>query len=410
MSSNFGAYLSIFNDWDILPDALRTIPPYVQELVVVDGCYAWMLPYFSALGIDPEVSDPRVRIAIEASGIPARFINRVWRSEVEKRMAGYEAVTTRYVFRFDADEIWHVHEDVLARFLASGAAVAEMEMPDVAAPGLLRVNATNRGLGRQSMLFDKHQVDAKEHLHHLWLVLGTDQLPEVEQLRPRFPEPVAFNTHLTGWRTPETSVFRSAFYNLNFGRTDGVNWTEWFGEPKVRDLNVLFRDRITPAEYRDLLLTGEIVAGSAEPKGTMLLPSPYGESDEPGRAALYERFQAGLAALNRQTAAAGRSFVSGEYVTFDLTSEAAASALAHRNMVTLDIPGGPASCAATLYFELVDAPWERQLEIPAIIEGTRVKLPLPEAPDRSTYIRRALRFRIWCSDGRPVQRLTIVRD
>jgi hypothetical protein len=37
MASKFSAYLSIYNDWDILPSALRSVASYLDELVVVDG-------------------------------------------------------------------------------------------------------------------------------------------------------------------------------------------------------------------------------------------------------------------------------------------------------------------------------------------------------------------------------------
>ena len=50
MASNFSAYLSIYNDWDILEPALKSIAPYIDELVVVDGGYKWMAPYADRTG------------------------------------------------------------------------------------------------------------------------------------------------------------------------------------------------------------------------------------------------------------------------------------------------------------------------------------------------------------------------
>ena len=38
-------YISIFDDWDILPDALKSIDSLVDEIVVVDGAYDWIVPY-----------------------------------------------------------------------------------------------------------------------------------------------------------------------------------------------------------------------------------------------------------------------------------------------------------------------------------------------------------------------------
>jgi hypothetical protein len=35
--SKLSAYLTIYNDWDLLEPALRSIAPYIDEPVVVDG-------------------------------------------------------------------------------------------------------------------------------------------------------------------------------------------------------------------------------------------------------------------------------------------------------------------------------------------------------------------------------------
>ena len=56
--SEFSAYLSIYNDWDILLPALKSVAAHVDELVVVDGAYQWMEPYLKAIGGDPAKSDP----------------------------------------------------------------------------------------------------------------------------------------------------------------------------------------------------------------------------------------------------------------------------------------------------------------------------------------------------------------
>lgn len=71
----FSAYLSIYDDWDLLEVALKSIADYVDELVVVDGAYEWMVPYLVATGSDPSRSDKRVYDIIRASGIPFRSIN-----------------------------------------------------------------------------------------------------------------------------------------------------------------------------------------------------------------------------------------------------------------------------------------------------------------------------------------------
>jgi hypothetical protein len=46
---NASAYLCLFDDFDLLGPALETIVDRVDEIVVVDGAYRWMLPYFTKM-------------------------------------------------------------------------------------------------------------------------------------------------------------------------------------------------------------------------------------------------------------------------------------------------------------------------------------------------------------------------
>jgi glycosyltransferase involved in cell wall biosynthesis len=131
----FSAYLNVYNDREFLLQALRSIAPYVDEVVVVDGAYERLAPYLSALGHDLVRSDERVYDAIESSGIPYRVVSRVWANQIEKRLAGYEQCTRRHVLRFDADEIFFADDNEIDRFLSRGGAVGKVEMPTYIAPG-----------------------------------------------------------------------------------------------------------------------------------------------------------------------------------------------------------------------------------------------------------------------------------
>ena len=112
------AYLSIFDDWDILPTALVTIYDRVDEIVVVDGAYDWMVPFFRGGGRDPSVMLPELRDALSPFAPKLRFVSRLWRNEMEKRRAGYEACSHRFIYRVDADEVLFFDEVALERFFA----------------------------------------------------------------------------------------------------------------------------------------------------------------------------------------------------------------------------------------------------------------------------------------------------
>src|SRR5260221_12510328 len=101
MRHGISAYLTVYNDFDILPHTLRAIAPYIDELIVVDGAYQWMVPYLEITGANPLKSNDQVYEALDASGIKYRVNCAIWRDETEKRMVGYTACDNRYVFRID---------------------------------------------------------------------------------------------------------------------------------------------------------------------------------------------------------------------------------------------------------------------------------------------------------------------
>ena len=336
MSRKFSAYLSIFNDWDILPSALRSIASHVDELVVVDGAYEWMVPYLRKLGVDPLRSDPRVYAAIEFSGIPFRIICRIWKNEPEKRQAGYKACAYRHVYRVDADEIIFFDDDALEAMLSRGAAVGEMEMPTYVAPGWLVGHKDNPLIGRQCFLFDQDQVSPEIHLNYLWLILTADTLPMAgTRPFPINPEPLAFNAHLTGWRTPETAVNRAAFYVLNWMRQHGVSWLPGLSGPQLADLPGIF-DTMPASVFMSTLRRGRIAFGMNDlAEGRTIRPTTLSAEREATFAGLYDTFLDSLARMNAQAASEEQNFVAGFPTLLDLSTPAARNAVAPSGTITL---------------------------------------------------------------------------
>jgi hypothetical protein len=275
---------------------------------------------------------------------------------------------------------------------------------------MITVHGPEGTLERQCLLFDRLQISAEAHLHYLWLVLGPEPLPHVAANLPRiFSEVIAFNHHLTGWRSPATSRFRAAFYTLNYARTKGLPWTGWGRDTPVRDLSVLLSEFVTPSVYQDLQLTGSLVVGDAELKNRSLRPSPIQFADKARAQLLYAGFLDSLAALNQDTARTGRHFVNGDYILFDLTTEAAVTALGTPSIVTLGIADQPRVAVAKLYEQRTEAPWETLTDVPFTLEADSMTIQLPEMPPRSSFVRRMLRLQIWCANGGPIHFLTIRR-
>lgn len=291
------AYLSIYNDADILEISLRSIANYVDELIVVDGAYIWMAPIIESTGRNPMKSDNFVYEKIQASGIPFKVINRIWKNEVEKRMAGYEATSHQYVMRIDADEVLFFNEVALKQFITSKCALAEMYMPNYAAPGWViqgkRLIDKFRTYPRQSLLFDKKKISSSDHLRYLWLVLTADELPMLnknQKIFSVFENPIAFCAHLTNWRFIDSSVNRSAFYTMNWMRKNGAPWVNKIGRVQIENFDKFF-ELVPPKIFLEIMKNNNIVQGDISLKSVeKLSKSPLNQSQEALFSGLHQIF------------------------------------------------------------------------------------------------------------------------
>ncbi len=399
MTTGCSAYLSVYNDWDILQPALASVKPYIDELVVVDGGYSWMAPYAQRTGRSLMLSDDRVYDAIESSGIPYRVISKPWANEIEKRMAGYDACTTRHIFRIDADEILFFDTQALERYFSHGEAVGEMVMPTHVAPGWILGNTETTRIGRQSFLFDRNQIDTASHLAYLWLVLGIDRLPQSAGRRiPVFADPLAYNAHLTTWRTPSTARSRAGFYVMNYFRAKGVPWLPGMNKP-IADFTEFF-DRVPPSAFENILLGVSLVSGHIDPRAdACLYRSPLSPEAEATFAPLFDKFLHGNVRLNRELRTIWRDFVAGQNVSMDLTTPMALQALTDDAVVRLQFSAPAHAGKAQLRHLLPHAPWFRLDELPVVLNQGTLEITIPESIPGA--LRRTLEFAAWI-EGNPV--------
>ena len=411
MTPRFSAYLSIFNDWDILPSALASIASRIEEIVVVDGGYRWMVPFLREIGVDPERSDPRVLDAVRSLGVPVKLVTGLWTNEIEKRIAGFKACTERYIYRIDADEILFFNDANLASFIASTGAVGQMEMPIYGPPGWIRAASATSAIEQQSLLFDRDQISPEAHLHYLWLLTGEDPLPPVNGPMPvPFQPPIAFNAHLTTWRTPATSVTRAMFYTLNFMRHYGVPWMpEGPFRGPVTDYSEFFKE-INPKDFRDALATSDLVVGHASLGGSILRPTPLRAEADAQLVPLHTEFLEGVAEINRQTAADGRCFVRDTTSIFDLSTPDATEALAVRGAIRFLFSSNVQAATARLRYLLPREPWELSRDVQYQRSGQELTLLLPANGDEPEgHLRRILELQVWTASTEPVQRLRCIR-
>ena len=397
----------MYNDWDILESTLQSIKPFVDELVVVDGGYKWMGPFLYETGRNPEKSDERVYNAIEAAGIPFRVISQVWESELEKRRAGYLACKHRFIFRVDADEIIYF-DDNLEAFLDAGGAVAGMEMPLYIAPGWMRGRKTDRTIERQCFMFDSKKISADVHLTYLWLVSSMgDQLPNAGDRPVVFPAPIAFNAHLSVWRTPTTSVNRAAFYVLNEVRKHGAPWIPDLRSNPLPDLGELFK-HIPPKAFLEILLNGDIVLGYPFLDDDFILKtSPLSKTDEVKFLNIYTEFLNGIALSNEKLVTYGRYLL--DELKIDLSSAEAVRPLLGNSGLAFLFSSNLNGAQVWLDYLLPFEPWVLREPIKFEIEENRLILDtLPETPSNSGYLRRILVISPSFMDGNPLHRVVCV--
>jgi hypothetical protein len=383
------AYLNIFDDWDLLGAAVASFYDRVDEIVVVDGAYRWMAPLFEADGRDPTRSRPEVHVALAPFADKVRVISGLWDNELHKRMAGYQACSERYVFRVDADEVMFFDDAEIERFLASEHGVAEMEMPIMLAPDLLR-SRPGLGIERQALLFDRERVGALEHCSHLWLVLPEAERARLPPQNPSmvWPAPIAFNAHLTHWRRPLTAVSRARFYDLNYLREKRhVPWLGLTAEPGVSDAEwvVEMLRHVEPRRLTQRLLGHATTLGYTWLDGFGVGEAPLG----PEQKALFATHRTAqldaLAELNLALSAARRVMQSQTEYMIDLSTPAARAALGAEERASFAFEGRLAFCTARLDWLTAASPYSWTVELPVEVRGERAWVTLPQTPVAGSF-------------------------
>ncbi|HSZ75205.1 MAG TPA: hypothetical protein VK779_10325 [Rhizomicrobium sp.] len=413
MSYKISAYLQVYNDWDILELALRSVAPFIDELVVVDGAYEWMAPYYRQLGKNPERSDDAVYDIIKSSGIPYRAIARLWPTQVEKRMAGYSACTHRYACRLDADEVLFFNERELEKFLTKGGAVGEIEMPTYIAPGWTTAPGPSDtrklgGLPRQCFLFDSKRITAEIHLNYLWLVL--QNLPRAgEKPFPIHAAPVAFNAHLTLWRGTANAARRAEYYMLNYMRQNGVPWIPELRNKPVTDFKELF-DLVPPTSFRSIMLASRIFPRLAATE--CIAHTPLSPAQEATFINCYNEHRDSVAALNRQIVDQGIEFTPRVRLALDLSDQKCTDIVTPDGFLVFEFSDWMRMSKAELYMVIPRKPWQVVMPLEFWQHDNRfvvVRIP-PTMPEHQGYVQRQIELYIPQSTPKLVQHFRIRTD
>ncbi|HXR37311.1 MAG TPA: hypothetical protein VN754_15245 [Candidatus Binataceae bacterium] len=405
------SYTSLFDDWELLEASLKSIDPLVEEIVVVDGAYNWMRPSFGSSRRDVTRSLDPVYDVLSTFGSKVRVITGVWENELEKRMAGFEACSNRHVFRHDADEVLYLDQPALERFFRSGLGVAEMTMPIYAAPGW--IIATNRArIERQSCLFDRSVISARDHLSYLWLVISSEERQSLAG-RDRgqvFQEAIAFNAHLTHWRPPATAVNRARFYVLNYIRSSGkLGWYPSFTYSAESGFSDLFSE-IDPETFTDICYGNPIVAGPPAMENRVLHSSPLSPDQESILVPLREGFFRGLASLNGTLSARPRAIARGTEYFLDVSTPESVDNLAQGGSVHLQFSDQVAACKVSMISLGTSEPHLTCGDLDFAISGREVSFAVAALPDGSDRpLQRAICISAWGEAKSPTMTFKSIR-
>jgi len=416
VSKNISAYLTIYNDWDLLELALQSMEPVIDELVVVDGAYEWMAPYYRSLGFSPERSGSRLYDVLESSRIPYKTISRVWSGQAEKRIAGYQACSHRYACRMDADEVMFFDERALTKFIDGGGAVAEVEMPTYICPGWISTTAADSGgnagaLPRQAYLFDREQIEADIHLNYLWssLWLTADKAPRAGQKPFSVSRtPIGYNAHLTLWRSADNAARRAGYYMLNYMRQFGVPWIPQLRGQPVEDFKTLF-DLVPPDAFSEIMLASRL--GPRMKPNEVVTATPLTGAQEATFAGAYLDKLASFATLNSRIAESGLRFTPRARIVIDISDDTCLAPLTSDDVLLFEFSDAVQKAKASLFSLLAGSPREVVSELDVTVEGkcVAVRLP-PSGAEKQHALSRQVELRLPKASPRLVQHFRIQRE
>lgn len=401
------AYLSVYNDWDFLRPSIESILPLIDELVIVDGAYQWMSEYLIGSGQNPRRSNHRVYHALSNFDVNVKIINGVWENERQKRATGYAACSHQYIMRIDSDEIITVNKSALSSFIQTGAAVAEMEIPPIChTPGWIEITDQYPGIPRVGFLFDRNQINARQHLDYLWILSSSNDAPAGPKL-PVMPLPVAQAVHMTTWRSPEGSANRAAFYVLSYIKEHGCPWLhDEHGNPN-KNLSELF-SKTHPINLQKSLLFSAQCCSDFDLDGKKIVKSPFDLERQKSVKCHHEFFLHSHASRNAAIAHEQQWLIQGQLARIDLSTPEAIQNIIPKNLFHIQFNKPVKFAYAEISILQAHAPFSQKLPLSINIFENVLKIEIKPSILMSDAIRKLLRFVVSVDDPAALQSFYVV--
>ena len=206
--------LIIHNDASLLDLTLKTIAPYVDRLLVVDGAYRWVSPFCRLHNEDPEKSTDNMISLLDASGIPYDYYSDVWESETHKRMFSIEQAKTNLIMTVDSDELCEIDILALRAYQDSDKVFGQCNFPLYLTPNVIGHNKAFNGPPRKPIFINKKNVSTRQIVDSLYLLVPDSERTLKLPNQDTYQEILGTVHHVSTFRSYDGSYRRARFYSL----------------------------------------------------------------------------------------------------------------------------------------------------------------------------------------------------
>ena len=210
VNKSISLIVAIYYDIDMIGEVIRTVSPYISEIVIVDGPRELSMVLLEPMGLVYNESTSVVRsyffneIRRQHPDIKLVYRFKIWADEKEQRNTAYDLCSNPVVLMTDADLFMHLNPASLSHFLADPH------------KSVARVAVCNTYLSRnrvyqavktldnlilsaytyeQPVMGKKSSLSAEEFFDNLWII-GVKQNASKRHMQ-QFHRPVGTGLHLT---------------------------------------------------------------------------------------------------------------------------------------------------------------------------------------------------------------------
>jgi hypothetical protein len=204
------AYIIIYHDNQFINDIINGIYDFIDEIIIVDGCFKYCLDILKKLNLFYESNN------IFSKYTKVKYFSNIWENEKEKRMFGYNQCSNDIVLLVDSDEFFVLDKKNIIDFVNSDKYVAGFDIYN-----MNRININFDDKSRKNILFKKQYINAHQHLSYTWLV-GVKDL-ELQNNNYIFENSMGTIYHQTLNRNKFNTIIKFIFYSRLWYLINDIN-------------------------------------------------------------------------------------------------------------------------------------------------------------------------------------------